>query len=269
MSGELTNLLPAMRAARGEMGEVGKSGRNDFDRYDYSTLRDYINGCEVGLAKHGLLLVVHTQEPQWFETGSEKMKQGVRVKIDGHLYHTSGESMPCSAWGEAWDKGDKSLYKAVTGARKYLIASLFNIYTGDDPELDSPDASDGKKPAKGKPPANPFRNEAAPPPKPAPQPKPAANGKAPSKPSPVELKACVTPEAMRDYLARIRESYPFAGNEDTWDGIYSLSTKVIKERTGEGVWDSQVAAEVFENSVLDQIKNDLALYKQSKELIRG
>jgi hypothetical protein len=268
---EQAKLLAAMREARNAMGEVAKSGRNDFDRYDYSTLRDYINGCEVGLAKHGLLLVVHGQEPTWFETGSEKMKQGVRVKIEGHLYHTSGESMPCSAWGEAWDKGDKSLYKAVTGARKYLIASLFNIYTGDDPEIDSPDASDGKpasKPAQRQTPPAPSTNgkkPTPPPPAKTPEAKPAEK----AAPKRSDAEACVTPEELNALLKRWEGEWPFAGNEKMWGGIYTNCMKLIKERTGDGSWDSEAAAEALSEGALNNIKTRLDLYKQSKELISG
>jgi len=36
--------------------------------------------------------------------------------------------------GQGADKGDKGVYKAITGAKKYFIANLFLIPTDDDPE---------------------------------------------------------------------------------------------------------------------------------------
>ena len=46
----------------------------------------------------------------------------------------SGESIGDFACGQGADKGDKGVYKAITGAIKYVYMKTFNIPTGDDPE---------------------------------------------------------------------------------------------------------------------------------------
>ena len=58
------------------------------------------------------------------------------------MAHTSGEIWPdkITAVGCGNDRarngtvGDKGVYKAITGANKYLLFKLFQIETGDDPE---------------------------------------------------------------------------------------------------------------------------------------
>jgi ERF superfamily len=51
----------------------------------------------------------------------------------------SGETRTISMGGQGIDPGDKGIYKAETGANKYALLKLFQIPTGDDPELDSDD----------------------------------------------------------------------------------------------------------------------------------
>lgn len=60
-----------------------------------------------------------------------------RVQIKLTLLHSSGEELSIVAWGEGQDHGDKAIYKAITGARKYGLACLFNLATSDDPERDA------------------------------------------------------------------------------------------------------------------------------------
>lgn len=51
----------------------------------------------------------------------------------------SGESITVSIAGKGQDKGDKSMYKALTGAYKYMQRQVFAIPTGDDPDKVSSD----------------------------------------------------------------------------------------------------------------------------------
>jgi hypothetical protein len=46
----------------------------------------------------------------------------------------SGESLTAQAIGKGQDSGDKSMYKAMTGAFKYAQRQTFMISTGDDPD---------------------------------------------------------------------------------------------------------------------------------------
>ena len=46
----------------------------------------------------------------------------------------SGEMIDGTYHGAGEDKGDKAIYKAITGALKYILTTSFLIPTGDDPE---------------------------------------------------------------------------------------------------------------------------------------
>ncbi len=53
----------------------------------------------------------------------------------------SGEAISGVAAGQGTDTGDKGVYKAITGAIKYVFMKTFLIPTGDDPENDSKEPS--------------------------------------------------------------------------------------------------------------------------------
>lgn len=137
-----TNLLAAKIKARQAMKTVAKTGFNSFDKYDYSTLADYLTAIEGPLADNGLDIVQEVTEVEHFVSSSKTMPNGYRVKVETTLTHAStGDSIHHGTPGEAFDKGDKALWKAITGARKFALQLLFNLYGEDDPEQDSaPDA---------------------------------------------------------------------------------------------------------------------------------
>ena len=56
----------------------------------------------------------------------------------------TGECVSGMFYGVGQDSGDKGIWKAVTGAIKYIMTSTFLIPTGDDPEKDE---GKEKKPA--------------------------------------------------------------------------------------------------------------------------
>jgi hypothetical protein len=64
----------------------------------------------------------------------------------------TGESISNASFGFATDKnGDKALFKAITGARKYGVSCLFNLqWDADEPEVDTPDLNDVPKKAVSK-----------------------------------------------------------------------------------------------------------------------
>lgn len=82
----------------------------------------------------------------------------------------SGESMTGQFSGSGQDKGDKGLYKAITGALKYIMTSTFVIPTGTDPEDDGGKASNGQNSTKTALPNNPKPKYTPPPVKPPPAP---------------------------------------------------------------------------------------------------
>lgn len=138
-SESLAKLAPALTKAQAEFKGVAKSGRNTFDKYDYANLEDYVHAVRGVLASHGLSLLSSSEEIIPLEDRTTKnggCEHAVRVKLTTRIVHESGEWIETSSCGEGQDRADKAVYKAITGARKYALASALNLATTDDPEQD-------------------------------------------------------------------------------------------------------------------------------------
>lgn len=136
----LDKIGPAMAAAQAQFGAVSKSGANTYDKYDYAKLEDYVDVVQSVMAEHGLSLIVSVTEQSQLEVRATKaggQEFLVGVALTGMILHTSGQWIEVAGQGQGQDRGDKGIYKAITGARKYLLASAFGLKTGDDPENDT------------------------------------------------------------------------------------------------------------------------------------
>jgi hypothetical protein len=144
-------LAEAMVKCQSLINPAGKSGENKFDHYKYSTLEDYCNQLKPALTASELAVYFNQDEitdKGIRETSTGKKEYVIRVKLTATIMHSSGECMDVVGYGEGQDRGDKAIYKAITGCKKYLLANAFNIPTTDDPEVDSHDAEE-KLPPKG------------------------------------------------------------------------------------------------------------------------
>lgn len=128
-----------LRTELAEKGFFKKSGTNEFDKYSYFTEAQYKDLFNKMFSKHSLELTSSVIDVIEF-TGTQKMPFGRRVKVEFTLHDTeTGFSENSIAFGEGNDKGDKALYKALTGALKYYYANTFTIPTGDDAEKETGD----------------------------------------------------------------------------------------------------------------------------------
>ncbi|KKN77931.1 hypothetical protein LCGC14_0354960 [marine sediment metagenome] len=131
------SILKALHEIMGEVGYVQKKDRNDFHKYNYAGEGALLDVLRPAMVKAGLLLIPSTRDQ------SEIDQYGnTSVVVEYTLAHKDGDVWPekIVAMGMGNDKhktggvGDKGLYKALTGANKYLLFKLFQIETGDDPE---------------------------------------------------------------------------------------------------------------------------------------
>lgn len=124
---ELSSKLVKVMA---EVTSVGKSGFNSHQKYAYAKEADILEVLRVALVKHNVFI---------FTSVESAVKDGdlTTVSVKYTLVDAdSGNSMQVSAVGVGFDKQDKGIYKAITGANKYFLMKTFQLPTHDDPEDD-------------------------------------------------------------------------------------------------------------------------------------
>jgi hypothetical protein len=139
-------IAQALHEVMSKVSYVQKTGKNAFHGYKYAGEADLLEKLRPAMLEAGLLLIPSIKGVSPIDD------HGVTtVQMEYTLIHKDGDIWPtviCAA-GQGGDKnkngvGDKGLYKAITGANKYLLFKLFQIETGDDPENDTarPDDED-------------------------------------------------------------------------------------------------------------------------------
>lgn len=145
----MQQLLAALNAVMKAVGYVQKDKQNSFHNYKYAGEESLLTALRPALVDNGLLLIPSLADsPRIDEYGN------THLTVAYTLAHVSGavwpEKLVAAGCGNDKNKngiGDKGTYKALTGANKYLLFKLFQIATGDDPEVES--AHDrGEAPAK-------------------------------------------------------------------------------------------------------------------------
>lgn len=150
------DVYAALAAFQGACGPIFKSKKHG-QGYTYATLEDWTDTVKPLLVEHGLALVASTVSCE--DVGETKAGwTRTRVFLTATVFHgPSGTNVTLSAFGEGADNGDKGVYKAQTGARKYLLAALTGSATTDDPEADE---RHEKAPAKATAPTAPTKARA-------------------------------------------------------------------------------------------------------------
>lgn len=135
----LTQIIRALNAVMQEVDYVQKSGSNDFHNYKYASEADVLDRLRPSMVKHGLVLI-----PSIAQVSNIDAYGNTTVTVQYTLAHIGGAVWPekIVAAGCGGDKnrngvGDKGLYKAITGANKYLLFKLFQIETGNDEPEDT------------------------------------------------------------------------------------------------------------------------------------
>ena len=132
-------IATALHEVMNKVSYVQKTGKNAFHGYKYAGEADLLEKLRPAMLEAGLLLIPSIKGVSPID------EHGVTtVQMEYTLVHKDGDIWPnviCAA-GQGGDKnkngvGDKGLYKAITGANKYLLFKLFQIETGDDPEMDA------------------------------------------------------------------------------------------------------------------------------------
>ena len=142
------NIIKKLHEIQKEVPYLQKGGRNITLRYSYLSESQIAELFKALFEKHGVVFL-HSSEIQSIERKEGehgKLQFLTNIKV---LYQfvdvETGEVVGGHAAGQGIDPGDKGIYKAITGAVKYIFMKTFLIPTGDDPEDDSRSAPKGKR----------------------------------------------------------------------------------------------------------------------------
>lgn len=135
-------LLAVMRDIKG----IEKNRKNEAMGYTYRGIDDVYNELHALFAKHGILVIPEVVsyekiEREVLRNGRKLTAVHVYVQVKYTFIDEVGHRMSTFISGEGIDTGDKGLYKALSGAQKYLLLQMFLIPTEAivEPEDDSLD----------------------------------------------------------------------------------------------------------------------------------
>lgn len=138
----MKNILAKLHTVMTEVSYIQKDKTNSGQGYKYASEAAIKEKLHEAFVKNKLWLSFSTKAIT-VQTVLMDGKNGDRrvseatVACDWSLYDTeSAESVSGTCHGVGHDSGDKAVYKAITGALKYMLTSNFLIETGDDPEED-------------------------------------------------------------------------------------------------------------------------------------
>lgn len=127
-------LRQKLHAIMHELERIPKNGRNDFHKYDYVREADVSDKLKPLMVKYRVIMIPHLESFELVE-GQKDLYQGKVVltwmDVDGPDQYTQ------VVFAHGKDSTDKAPQKAITGAVKQGSLKLFQVSTGDDPELDT------------------------------------------------------------------------------------------------------------------------------------
>ena len=142
MTDKTPGLHEKVLAAAKEAGYVQKASRNTAQSYNFAGDEAISAKFRDAMLDQGVLVYPSKIE---FESITPIAREGkdtpnVLVHIGGEFTVTDGaEAFTVESLGAGMDVGDKAVYKALTGFKKYAYRMLVMMVTGDDPEAARPD----------------------------------------------------------------------------------------------------------------------------------
>ena len=134
---------------RQQLSYIEKDGFNEFHKYKYVKAEDVQAQVGKALAENFILVRTRNALHEFKAISDKEMECTLRIEYglaDAFEPENDAKVLWFPVCGIGRDKGDKSAYKASTGARKYFLIDALLLPIGDDPE-DS--AKDDEERAKG------------------------------------------------------------------------------------------------------------------------
>jgi|SRR5580704_5898703 hypothetical protein len=134
------NLIEKLAEIVDEIDNVDKRGTNTFQNYKFVKAADVAWLVRKALSARNIYMVADVIEIRNYEIpAKEGHMQAVDVKME-FSFHDGDSICPpivLHSYGTGTDKGDKAVYKAMTGALKYGLRHAFLIPDESDPEADT------------------------------------------------------------------------------------------------------------------------------------
>ncbi len=145
--GNKAALYAKMAAILGELERVPKRGTNSYYGYKYATESDLLDELRPAMARHRVAFFLSIDGAERIDMKGARGGDVTRVYVTATFAcGDTGETITVKWWGDGQDAGDKGLYKALTGAVKYLMMKVFLISTGDDPDAEAEGEVQGEQP---------------------------------------------------------------------------------------------------------------------------
>jgi hypothetical protein len=142
------NLFQKILNITNEIGTISKDAKNDLQNYRYATDKNYLTAIKPLLFKYKIIILPQKLTKNDLIVGVNKSGTQTHLSTIERNYliidTESNEQFIVPAEGQGIDTGDKAIYKALTGCRKYLLNQLFMIEMEDDPEKEKTESK--KKP---------------------------------------------------------------------------------------------------------------------------
>jgi len=125
-----------MARVMAEVRNVPKNGRNDFHKYSYIMESDLVDHLRGKLAEQGVAIFPSIREHTVTQVEDQRGRTQYLATVTLELTFIDGETgdqMTTSWVGQGADQGDKSYYKAYTGAFKHALLKTFLITGEEEP----------------------------------------------------------------------------------------------------------------------------------------
>ncbi|MFA5185389.1 MAG: ERF family protein [Patescibacteria group bacterium] len=140
----MKNLYAKLHAIMSEVDYIQKDKTNTHHNYRYASEKAIKEKLHSAFVSHGVLFFLSVTDVSNESVTTSNGNTEARTTAKMQYSFTdieSGEQFVGYFYGSGNDAGDKGLYKAITGAIKYILTSTFIIPTGDDPEEDDDDCN--------------------------------------------------------------------------------------------------------------------------------
>lgn len=140
-STECKAIFTKIHAIMSEIDFIEKDKVNSFHNYAYASEYAIKVKCHALLVKHKVVFSLGAESSVETEYKNSKGESNFHST---NMFRYRFTDVETGQWfsdtfpGLGEDKNDKAIWKAVTGAIKYIMTSTFLIPTGDDPDNDEP-----------------------------------------------------------------------------------------------------------------------------------